>query len=350
MQEKHQNTILNRRRGKNFLPLHYFGPFDLIVVNKWLILRWALVHGYAHVVLPGEGGRIRTNQKAQMIGWDLIVVKEKGTAHMRNAMGIFLSARTGSIAVGLPILLAFTLATGSSASAQVLEANKQEVKLAQAEGNQAQEQINTLDDDTSALESEYKAVLQQLDTLRQYNDQLRELIAAQKAEITVTQRDIDRVTTIDREVVPLMLRMVDGLGQFIELDVPFLIEERRNRINSLKSLMLRADASPAEKFRRVLEAYQIENEYGRTIEGYRGVVNTDDGRQITVDFLRVGRVALIYKTLDDKQIARWNKAGNQWQAIDLDFVLPVKKALSIAREQAAPDLLLLPIDAPEAAQ
>ena len=269
---------------------------------------------------------------------------------MRNAIETFLSARTGSKAVGLALALGFSLATASTASAQVLETNKQEVMLAQAEGSQAQERINTLDDDTASLESEYKAVLQQLDTLRQYNKQLRELIAAQEAEIAVTQRDIDRVTTIDREVVPLMLRMVDGLGQFVELDVPFLIEERRGRIQNLQRLMLRADASPAEKFRRVLEAYQIENEYGRTIEGYRGVVNTADGRQITVDFLRVGRVALFYKTLDDEQIARWSKAAGNWEAIDSGFVSPIKQALSIAREQAAPDLLLLPIDAPEAAQ
>lgn len=301
--------------------------------------------------LPGEGGLLRADQKTQIIGWDsVIAVREKGTAHMRNAMKTFMSAQNGSAVLGLALLLAFSPIDVSPASAQALEANKQEIVLAQAEGSQAQERINTLDDETASLESEYKAVLQQLDTLRQYNNQLRELIAAQEAEIDVTQRDIDRVTTIDREVVPLMLRMVDGIEQFVELDVPFLIEERRNRVQGLKALMLRADASPAEKFRRVLEAYQIENEYGRTIEGSRGVVNTADGRSITVDFLRVGRVALFYKTLDDAQLARWNQDTRQWESIDNSFVTPIKAALSIAREQAAPDLLLLPIDAPEAAQ
>ena len=270
---------------------------------------------------------------------------------MRNAMETFLSARIGSFVAGLAAVLALSPAAApTTAWAQALEANKQEVLTAQAEGNRAQDQINTLDDETAALESEYKAVLQQLDTLRVYNDQLRELITAQIAEIAITQRDIDRVTTIDREVVPLMLRMVEGLDQFVELDVPFLIEERRNRITNLHSLMQRADASPAEKFRRVLEAYQIENEYGRTIEGSRGVVNTADGRQITVDFLRIGRVALIYKTLDDALIARWNQGRRQWDQIDSGYLTPVKQALSIAREQAAPDLLLLPIDAPETIQ
>jgi hypothetical protein len=147
-----------------------------------------------------------------------------------------------------------------------------------------------------------------------------------------------------------MLKMVDGIDQFVELDVPFLIEERRNRINNLKKLMQRADASPAEKFRKVLEAYQIENEYGRTIEGIRGSVNTEDGKQLTVDFLRIGRVALYYKTLDDSKIARWNNNTKSWEDIDTGFISPVKQALSIAREQAAPDLLLLPLDAAENVQ
>jgi hypothetical protein len=99
-----------------------------------------------------------------------------------------------------------------------------------------------------------------------------------------------------------------------------------------------------------LESYQIENEYGRTIEGVRGTVTTSDGRLLTVDFLRIGRAALYYKTLDDSELARWSKETKQWEEIDSSFVSSIKKALSIAREQAAPDLLLLPIDAPETAQ
>jgi len=247
-------------------------------------------------------------------------------------------------------ILFASFALSSNSIAQILESNKKEVLLAQSGGVKAQEKINKIDDETAKLESEYKAVLQQLETLRIYNNQLRGLIEAQKAEIKVTQRDIDRVTTIDREVVPLMLKMVDGIDQFVELDVPFLIEERRNRINNLKKLMQRADASPAEKFRKVLEAYQIENEYGRTIEGIRGSVNTEDGKQLTVDFLRIGRVALYYKTLDDSKIARWNNNTKSWEDIDTGFISPVKQALSIAREQAAPDLLLLPLDAAENVQ
>jgi hypothetical protein len=150
---------------------------------------------------------------------------------MRNAIEKILSARIRYyISSGLALALLLAPVLTGTAQAQVLESNKREVQVAQAEGVASQERINNLDDDTAQLESEYKAVLQQLDTLRVYNQQLRDLISAQIAEIKITQRDIDRVTTIDREVVPLMLRMVEGIDQFVELDVPFLIKERRDRV------------------------------------------------------------------------------------------------------------------------
>jgi len=233
------------------------------------------------------------------------------------------------------------------AIAQALEAGKAEIITAQAEGAASQDRIDSLDDQTNRLESEYKAVLQQLETLRVYNQQLRDLIANQEAERVQVNIDIDRVTTIDREVIPLMLRMVDALDQFVELDVPFLINERRERVTRLRQTMLRSDASPAEKFRRVLESYQIENEYGRTIEGYQGQVVNNAGQQLTVDFLRIGRVAFIYKTLDDSELSRWNRQTRAWESLDNDYLVDVKRGLSIARQQVAPDLVLLPIEAAE---
>ncbi|MCA9223842.1 MAG: DUF3450 domain-containing protein [Rhodobacteraceae bacterium] len=247
------------------------------------------------------------------------------------------------------VALAAALALSTPASAQVQQLKEQIIAQAQ-ENQQSQDRINKLDDETGAIESEYKGVLQQLDSLNVYNNQLQSLINSQNAEMTAIEKDILRVTTIDREVVPLMLRMVEGLKQFVDLDVPFLIEERTQRVANLQKLMTRADATPAEKFRRVLEAYQIENDYGRTIEGYTGEVTTDDGRKLSVDFLRMGRVALYYKTLDDQLLARWNQKDRRWEALDTGYVSNVKAALAIARQQVAPDLVVLPIDAPENAK
>jgi hypothetical protein len=247
------------------------------------------------------------------------------------------------------VAVAAALAFATPSGAQELNAAKEQLMAAQQENQQSQDRINKIDDQTGSIESEYKAVLQQFDSLQVYNNQLRTLLNSQKAESEAIERDILRVTTIDREIIPLMLRMVDAFAQFVALDVPFLAEERTNRVAGLKQLMARSDASPAEKYRRVLEAYQIENEYGRTIEGYTGTLNKD-GASINADFLRLGRVGLYYKTLDDSEVGRWNIKDKKWETIDTDYVSAIKRGLSIARQQVAPDLVYVPVDAPESAK
>ena len=247
------------------------------------------------------------------------------------------------------VALAAALAFSAPVTAQELNAAKEQLIAAQQENQQSQDRINKIDDATGSIESEYKSVLQQLDSLQVYNNQLKSLLNSQQSESAGIEKDILRVATIDREIVPLMLRMVDAFAQFVALDVPFLAEERTNRVAGLKQLMGRSDASPAEKYRRVLEAYQIENEYGRTIEGYTGVLNKG-GNNTNVDFLRLGRVALFYKTLDDSEVGRWNIKEKKWEEIDNGYVTSVKKGLAVARQQVAPDLVYVPMDAPESAK
>jgi hypothetical protein len=139
----------------------------------------------------------------------------------------------------------------------------------------------------------------------------------------------------------MMQKMVTTLAQFVKLDVPFLPEERANRLAQLEDMMTRADVSVSEKYRRIVEAYQIEIEYGRTIEAYQGKV--DDK---TVDFLRAGRVALLYQSLDGGETGYWNADARKWKQ-DNDYDDAIKAGLKVAKKQAAPDFISLPVHAPK---
>jgi hypothetical protein len=150
-------------------------------------------------------------------------------------------------------------------------------------------------------------------------------------------------------VTPLMLAMVDAIETFVDRDVPFLLDERRDRVGRLRELMDRADVTNAEKYRRIMEAYQIENDFGRTIEAYRG--SLEGGAETrTVNFLRIGRVTLLYQTLDGTEVGAWNKDNAAWEVLDGSYRPAVRQGLRIARKQAAPDLLRLPVPAAEDAQ
>ena len=217
---------------------------------------------------------------------------------------------------------------------------------ANSELSDMQGRIETLSDATDELLTQYQSALRQHESLRVYNRQLEELIAAQEVERASLEEQTDQVELVSRDVTPLMLRMIDALGAFVSLDVPFLEEERGDRILDLRKLMQRADVTEAEKYRRIMEAYQIENEYGRTIEAYRSTLARDD-KEVTVDFLRVGRIALVYQTLDESEAGVWNQESRRWEPLDGSFRTAIRDGLRIARKQSAPDLIRLPLPAPE---
>jgi predicted RNase H-like nuclease (RuvC/YqgF family) len=249
---------------------------------------------------------------------------------------------TAAAAAGLVLLLAGVVhATPlDNAIEQVVQAN-----LAAAK---SQGKVDKLSDETNELVSQYRSTMEQLESLQVYNGQLQTLVDAQQEEVDSLRDQIDNVTTIARELTPLMARMLEALTQFVSLDVPFLKKERAERIAKLTAMMRRADVTNAEKYRRILEAYQIENDYGRTIEYYKGELKTA-GETRTVNFLRIGRVALIYQTLDEKEAGVWDREAGKWMQLPNTYRTALRKGFRIARKQAAPDLLRVPVPAPRSA-
>jgi hypothetical protein len=230
-------------------------------------------------------------------------------------------------------------------AASVGEAVGQEVQ-ANTESAVSQKKIDQLSDDTEALAAEYRATLQSTRSLEVYNRQLESLIASQDKEVESLNRQIDRVTEVGREIMPLMLRMIDSLEEFVELDVPFLEEERRDRVQQLRDMMDRADVTISEKYRRLLESYQIEYDYGRNIEAYSGELE-EGGETRTVDFLRIGRLALLYQTLDGQESGVWHPGERRWQKLGDQYRASVSEGIRMARKQVAPDLIRIPLSAPE---
>jgi septal ring factor EnvC (AmiA/AmiB activator) len=220
---------------------------------------------------------------------------------------------------------------------------------ARSEGNDesatVQRRIDELSDQTDELVAKYRTVLKQIDSIRIYNHQLRELITSQEAELASLQDQLDRVEVVGRSVTPLMYRMIDALDALVELDLPYLIEERTERIADLRKLMSKAAVTSAEKYRLIMEAYQTENEYGRTIEAYRSTLRRGD-RDVKVDFLRFGRIALVYQTLDGMEAGVWNQETKAWDPLDPTYRTAVREGLRIARKQSAPDLIRLPLPVP----
>ncbi len=205
----------------------------------------------------------------------------------------------------------------------------------------SQKRIDVIDDQTKDLYENYRRNLEEKKRIDAYDTHIQSLILSQQKELETLNAQIIEIENTQQSIVPLMQRMINALEEFFELDTPFLLKERKARVTGLKGIMDKASISIAEKYRKIMDAYNEELTYARTIEAYRTTLNGKDGR--TVDFLRIGRVALYYQTLNGEETGMWDKASKNWVILDHTYKHPVKQAILIAKKQAAPDLMPLPI-------
>ena len=213
-------------------------------------------------------------------------------------------------------------------------------------GQKSQKEIDKISEKITGLMSEYRQLNKQIYGLKVYNSQLDSQVHKQQLQMQEIEGSIKQVTVMERQITPLIQHMIESLEKFVELDKPFHLKERRERVAFLYSNLARSDISSAEKFRQVLEAYKIENEFGRKIDQYKDKVLVD-GQSREVDVLQVGRVALIYQTADGKITGSWNQEHRQWEVIDSNtYRSTVAKGLRMARKQAAIDLLKVPVITP----
>lgn len=240
------------------------------------------------------------------------------------------------------------IGTAATVQASTLDSILEVGEAKNKAARQSQVKIDRLADETRDLLNDYKTVNKQIDGLKVYNERLQKQINNQLARIEDIDESIEQVTVIQRQMTPLVIRMIDGLEKFVELDVPFHMDERSKRIAFLRANVDRSDLSVAEKFRQVLEAYKIENEYGRKLDAYKGSVEID-GVERDVNFFRVGRVALLYQTTDSEVSGAWDQNSRSWVSLDRgEYRNAIMKGLRIARKEASIDLMNLPVASPEA--
>jgi len=213
--------------------------------------------------------------------------------------------------------------------------------------SQAQKRLNEIDDETREMAARYRQYLSETENLEEYMKLLSAQVESQEEEIGFIEEQLQEIEVTAREITPLMQRMVATLEQFVALDLPFLTEERRRRVETLQEMMERADVSISEKYRRILEAYQIEAEYGRTLEAYQGEVG--EGEDVrAVQFLRIGRIALLYQTMDGEETGYWDDAAEEWVKAP-EYRAAVSQGFEVAEKRGAPDIFTAPVPAPERA-
>jgi hypothetical protein len=235
----------------------------------------------------------------------------------------------------------------SDANAQSLDTTVQAETDINNAASSSQKRVTRTAQQTADLLAEYRAVVRETESLKIYNDNLEKVVMDQREELVSINQQLSGLEDTNRGVVPLMLDMIETLSKIVESDMPFRLEERRARVLRLREMMNQADVTTSEKYRRVMEAYQGEVEYGRTTEAY---AETLPSTGQTVDFLRVGRTLLVYQSSDQLTTGWFNPATRNYEDLPDRYRLEVKQGLAIARYEKAPNLVVLPVPGADVAK
>ncbi len=255
---------------------------------------------------------------------------------------------TMKILVTFSKLLMLSLVFGFSSAIYSQDAIDQVVDEGVARSQEAAESQKRIDATSSEAEkiaSRYRRELKVIDGLKVYNALLQKQVDDQNREKRTIAESIDEIAVVERQIFPLMLRMANTLEQFVELDRPFHMEERRKRVADVKAYIGDAGITAAEKLRLVLEAYRIETSFGGDLDEYSDVIEIN-GQERPVNVLRFGRLVLAYQTDDGKENGVWDQEMRQWVPLDsAEYRNYIRQGLKIARKQLPPDIFILPVSA-----
>ena len=212
----------------------------------------------------------------------------------------------------------------------------------------SQARVDQISDNIEKVFRKYQQESKVVENLKAYNDRMRRTLTAQEKAIVDLERSIEDASLIERQIVPLMMRMIEGLDRFVAADLPFEREKRLERVERIRGYLTNANISAAERFRQVLQAYSIEAGYGKTLNVYTDTL-TVDGEELSVNVLQVGRTGLYFQTLDGSRSGHWNKSAGVWEELGSSHDDGINHAIRVVQgKEPAESLLKLPVAAPEA--
>lgn len=200
-----------------------------------------------------------------------------------------------------------------------------------------------------AWQAQRLTLVAQLTTLQQQQQQLQnkktvltQRVDAQRQAIEQLTRTINESKRLTDEMLPFLSETWQLLTQQIGHDLPFLQYERQTRLDHLNTALADPQLAVGEKFRRLMETLRVESEYGRDIEVVQQSLLIE-GRDLLMNQLRIGRLALFAQSLDGEQSVIYDMATQSWQPIDRQYNRELGRAIEMGLKHRPIDLLTLPI-------
>jgi hypothetical protein len=233
-------------------------------------------------------------------------------------------------------------AMGQAATAAVTKAVEQPVVESIAIRRDLQQEEEEWRAERQVMLARYEYLQQQLEQVRANRQHLEEQHAATRKRIDGKLRELQEIERIQTDIDPLIEDLAEDLTQLVDRDLPFLQEERRLRLDRLAQLNSDPETDVSERFRKTMETLLIEAEYGSTIETYQQTIAVD-GREILVNFFRLGRIALFYQHLNGMTSGIYNVAASAWEPLPQRHNRAIQAALEVAGKQRPVEIMTLPL-------
>ncbi len=161
----------------------------------------------------------------------------------------------------------------------------------------------------------------------------------QTAKDNVVELEQTKLTLeqLERALESALIEEVKILKEFVHKDMPFLMQEREQRLSFLNDSLNDYTVSLSEKLRRVFEALQVENAYATDIEVSRETIQATDGNY-AADIIRIGRVGLFALSPDSTRA--WQYSAQGYIPLPQEFIAGLH---SIVQENIQ-GLVLLPFE------
>ena len=117
-------------------------------------------------------------------------------------------------------------------------------------------------------------------------------------------------------------------------------------MTDLKNALVQPDTGIAERYRRVMEAVKVETEYGGTVEVYPAAIEVgfpEGDRRIMADVLRVGRLALFWRSPDGNAVGHWDRVAAAWTTLPDRYRRSINDATEMALKRRTIDMVNLPL-------
>jgi FtsZ-binding cell division protein ZapB len=219
---------------------------------------------------------------------------------------------------------------------QTLTNLREKKKERYALAEKAKQHLALLEEEMSSLSTEREELLTRRDSLKKENTALQKEGDSLAGKVNESNTELEKISLSVKETVGKLIEKV-------ECGLPYRTEERKK---ILTDFQVNAGKDISSDVALLWQIIMQEFELGASSEIYPGEVRFIDGRIKEGEYLRIGRLVLVYLTDDELDCGIVARRGGRFEfftELDSSQRAAIRESFQIMRRQRSPALVIFPV-------